>query len=145
MGKRAYLLKLLQDVRASYWFLPSLLVLVGLLLASVMGWVDRNPSVVLFNLPKTLLDTQADGARSTLAVIAQSVIGVTGVVFSMTLVAVSFASGNFGPRLIGNFMRDRSTQWSLGILIATFVYALVVLRTVQDEIDGGAAQFVPQY
>ena len=145
MGKRAYLLKLLQDVRASYWFLPSLLVLVGLLLASVMGWVDRNPSVVLFNLPKTLLDTQADGARSTLAVIAQSVIGVTGVVFSMTLVAVSFASGNFGPRLIGNFMRDRGTQWSLGILIATFVYALVVLRTVQDEIDGGAAQFVPQY
>lgn len=93
MGKRAYLLKLLQDVRASYWFLPSLLVLVGLLLASVMGWVDRNPSVVLFNLPKTLLDTQADGARSTLAVIAQSVIGVTEVVFSMTLVAVSFASG----------------------------------------------------
>lgn len=145
MGKRAYLLKLLQDVRASYWFLPSILVLIGLLLASVMGWVDRNPSVVPFNLPDMLLDTQADGARSTLAVVAQSIIGVTGVVFSMTLVAVSFASGNFGPRLIGNFMRDRGTQWSLGILIATYVYALVVLRTVQDSIDGGVAEFVPQY
>ena len=145
MGKRAYLLKLLQDIRASYWFLPSILVFVGLLLATVMGWVDRNPSVVPFDLPDTLLDTQADGARSTLAVIAQSIIGVTGVVFSMTLVAVSFASGNFGPRLIGNFLRDRGTQWSLGILIATFVYALVVLRTVQDGTDGGIVQFVPQY
>lgn len=145
MGKRAYLLKLLQDIRASYWFLPSVLVLVGLVLASIMGWVDRNPAVVPFDLPGALLDTQADGARSTLAVIAQSIIGVTGVVFSMTLVAVSFASGNFGPRLIGNFMRDRGTQWSLGILIATFVYALVVLRTVQDQIDGDVAQFVPQY
>lgn len=145
MGKRAYLLKLLQDVRASYWFLPSVLVLIGLLLATFMGWVDRNPSVVPFNLPDTLIDTQADGARSTLAVIAQSVIGVTGVMFSMTLVAVSFASGNFGPRLIGNFMRDRGNQWSLGILISTFVYALVVLRTVQDSIDGGIAEYVPQY
>lgn len=145
MGKRAYLLKLLQDIRASYWFLPSVLVLVGFILASVMGWVDRNPSIVPFDLSDTLLDTQADGARSTLAVIAQSIIGVTGVVFSMTLVAVSFASGNFGPRLIGNFMRDRGTQWSLGILISTFVYALVVLRTVQDKTDAGADQFVPQY
>ena len=145
MGKRAYLLKLVQDVRASYWFLPSVLVGVGLLLATFMGWVDNTPSVVPFQFPDTLLDTQADGARSTLAVIAQSIIGVTGVMFSMTLVAVSFASGNFGPRLIGNFMRDRGNQWSLGILISTFVYALVVLRTVQDGIDGGVAEYVPQY
>jgi uncharacterized membrane protein len=145
MGKRAYLFKLLQDIRASYWFLPSLLVMVGLLLASVMVWVDGNPSVMPIHVPRALLDTQADGARSMLSVIAQSIIGVTGVMFSMTLVAVSFASGNFGPRLIGNFMRDRGNQWSLGILIATFVYALVVLRTVQDNIEGGAGQFVPHY
>lgn len=145
MGKRAFLLKLIQDIRASYWFLPSILVFIGLLLASVTGWVDRNPSVMPFELPKTWTDTQADGARSTLAVIAQSVVGVAGVMFSMTLVAVSFASGNFGPRLIGNFMRDRGNQWSLGILISTFVYALVVLRTVQDDFDGGVSQFVPQY
>lgn len=145
MGKRALLLKLLQDIRASYWFLPSVLVLVGLILASIMSWIDHNPDVVPFDLADTFLDTQADGARSTLSVIAQSIIGVTGVMFSMTLVAVSFASGNFGPRLIGNFMRDRGNQWSLGILISTFVYALVVLRTVQDGIDGGVAQYVPHY
>ncbi len=145
MGKRAFLLKLLQDIRASYWFLPSVLVLVGLLLATVMGWVDQHAGALPFDLPASFVDTQADGARSTLAVIAQSVIGVTGVMFSMTLVAVSFASGNFGPRLIGNFMRDRGTQWSLGILIATFVYALVVLRTVQTGTDGGVSGFVPQY
>ncbi len=144
-GKRAYLLKLVQDVRASYWFLPSILVFVGLTLAFFMGWIDARGTRLPFPLPETLLDTQADGARSTLAVIAQSIIGVTGVMFSMTLVAVSFASGNFGPRLIGNFMRDRGNQWSLGILISTFVYALVVLRSVQDGIDGGVAEYVPQY
>jgi uncharacterized membrane protein len=145
MGKRAFLAKLLQDIRASYWFLPSVLVVAGLILAGATDWVDCNVDLLPFNLPDTFIDTQADGARSTLAVIAQSIIGVTGVMFSMTIVAVSFASGNFGPRLIGNFMRDRGNQWSLGILIATFVYAIVVLRSVQDGFDGGVDQFVPQY
>ncbi len=145
LGKRAYILKLVQDIRASYWFLPSVLVFAGLGLAGVMGWIDTHADDLPLGLPDTFVDTQADGARATLSVIAQSIIGVTGVMFSMTLVAVSFAAGNFGPRLIGNFMRDRGNQWSLGILIATFVYALVVLRTVQDGIDDGVAQYVPQY
>lgn len=145
MEKRAQLWKLVQDVRASYWFLPSLLVLVGLLLAWLTEWIDLNPEVLPISLPATFVDSQADGARSTLAVIAQSIIGVTGVMFSMTLVAVSFASGNFGPRLIGNFMRDRGNQWSLGILISTFVYAVVVLSSVQDDLNGEVEAFVPQY
>lgn len=145
MGKRAQLWKFIQDVRASYWFLPSVLVLLGLLLAWMTEWIDHNPDMLPVSLPATFIDTQADGARSTLAVIAQSIIGVTGVMFSMTLVAVSFASGNFGPRLIGNFMRDRGNQWSLGILISTFVYAVVVLRSVQDDLSGDVDQFVPQY
>lgn len=145
MGKRALLLKILQDIRASYWFLPMVLAFCGLALAVVMGWLDRNPSFIPLTLPDSLTNTQADGARSMLSVIAQSILGIAGVTFSMTLVAVSFASGNFGPRLIDNFMRDRGTQLSLGILIATFVYALAVLRTVQDRTDGGVSQFVPHY
>ncbi|PUB14929.1 DUF2254 domain-containing protein [Yoonia sediminilitoris] len=145
MGKGALLLKLLQDVRASYWFLPSILVLLGLVLASAMQWVDRNIAMLPVGLPADVIATQAEGARSLLAVIAQSIIGVTGVMFSMTIVAVSFASGNFGPRLIENFMRDQGNQWSLGILIATFVYAIVVLSSVLDGVTGGVTEFVPQY
>ncbi|MDO6590336.1 hypothetical protein DS901_11465 [Loktanella sp. D2R18] len=145
MGKRAQLLKILQDIRASYWFLPTVLVFLGLFLAAVMAWVDRHAGSLPISLPKTFIDTQAEGARTTLAVIAQAIIGVTGVTFSMTLVAVSFASGNYGPRLVGNFMRDRGNQLCLGVLIATFVYTVIVLRSVQDSIDGGVAQYVPQY
>lgn len=145
MEKRAFLLKLLHDVRASYWFLPSVLVVVGLILAMAAIRLDHHADALPFMLPKLFADTQADGARSTLAVIAQSIIGVTGVMFSMTVVAVSFASGNFGPRLIENFMRDRGNQWSLGILIATFVYALIVLQSVQGEVTGTVDAFVPHY
>ncbi|UOA25426.1 DUF2254 domain-containing protein [Pseudosulfitobacter sp. DSM 107133] len=144
-GSRAYVLKIAQDVRSSYWFIPSTLVFAALLLSELTQFIDHNPDVLPLALPDDFLDTQVDGARQTLAVIAQSIIGVTGVMFSITMVAVSFASGNFGPRLIGNFMRDRGNQVSLGILISSFVYALMILRAVQSSGADGLESFVPQY
>ncbi|WP_258293172.1 DUF2254 domain-containing protein [Pseudosulfitobacter koreensis] len=144
-GSRAYVQKLVQDVRSSYWFIPSALVFAALLLSELTQWIDHNPDMLPVGLPDDFLDTQVDGARQTLAVIAQSIIGVTGVMFSITMVAVSFASGNFGPRLIGNFMRDRGNQISLGVLISSFVYCLMILRAVQSSGSDGLESFVPQY
>lgn len=146
MKYRAKLLQLAQAIRASYWFIPATMVLCTFALANLAIWMDRSADMLPFQLPKVLANTQIEGARSTLTTIATSVIGVTGVMFSMTVVAVSFAAGNYGPRLIGNFMRDRGNQISLGILISTFVYALFILRVVQNPVDeGGIAAFVPQY
>ena len=132
MSKGAIFFKLLQDVRASYWFLPSVLVCLAFVLSQVTLYLDQHSQLIPFELPRGLRDTQVDGARSLMAIISQSVFGVAGVMFSMTIVAVSFASGNFGPRLIGNFMRDRGNQLSLGILVATFVYALMITRAIQS-------------
>lgn len=147
MSKRALVSKLIQDVRASYWFLPGSLVCLAALLAQGTLYLDQHPDFLPFDLPKGLRDTQVDGARSLMSIISQSVFGVAGVMFSMTIVAVSFASGNFGPRLIGNFMRDRGNQWSLGILVATFVYALLITRAIQSptgaDADLSTALFVP--
>lgn len=120
--------------------------LVALSLAHGTEWIDRHTELLPFQLPEAFVNTQVDGARSTLSTIATAVIGVTGVMFSMTIVAVSFAAGNYGPRLIGNFMRDRGNQISLGTLIATFAYALSILRAVQDPSEAaGVEAFVPQY
>ncbi|WP_187428535.1 hypothetical protein ROLI_044670 [Roseobacter fucihabitans] len=146
MKYRAKLLQLAQAARASYWFLPASMVLFTFVLANLVIWIDRSPDMLPFQLPDRLSNTQIEGARSTLSTIATSVIGVTGVMFSMTVVAVSFAAGTYGPRLIGNFMRDRGNQISLGILISTFVFSLLVLRVVQSPIeDGEIAAFVPHY
>lgn len=147
MSKRAIISKVFQDVRASYWFVPSLFAVGAMLLAQGSLALDRFAVDGGFALPDAWRTTQVEGARSTLSVIAQSMIGVSGVLFSITIVAVSFASGNFGPRLIGNFMRDRGTQITLGILIGTFVFALFALRAVQSPFDDTSgsevAAFVP--
>jgi len=72
--------------------------------------------------------------------VAGSIITVAGVVFSITIVALSLASSQFGPRLLRNFMCDTGNQVVLGTFIATFVYCLLVLRTVRGS---DSAQFVP--
>jgi uncharacterized membrane protein len=73
----------------------------------------------------------AEGARAILSAIASSMITVAALTFSMTMLSLQLASTQFGPRLLRNFMRDRVNQAMLGIFIATFVYCLLVLRTVR--------------
>jgi uncharacterized membrane protein len=67
-------------------------------------------------------------------------ITVAGLTFSITMLTLQLATSQFGPRLMRNFMRDRGNQLVLGTFIATFVYCLLVLRTVKG-VEG--ASFVP--
>ncbi|WP_106745761.1 DUF2254 domain-containing protein [Yoonia maritima] len=144
MSVSARVTKIIDDVRASYWFIPAVLVVCAMIVAQASIVVDRNPDIALLKLNFLATSVSVDGARAVLSVIAQSVIGVAGVMFSITMVAVTFASGQYGPRLIGNFMRDRGNQWSLGILISTFTYSLLILRAVQSPQGIDVDMFVPQ-
>ena len=76
-----------------------------------------------------------EGARAVLSTIAGSIITVAGTTFSITIAALSLASAQFGPRLLRNFMRDTGNQVVLGTFTATFLYCLLVLRTVRGLDD----------
>src|SRR5680860_6455 len=78
----------------------------------------------------------ATGARTLLATVASSTIGVAGTVFSITIAALSIAAGQMGPRLLRNFTEDRGNQFTLGIFLGTFGYALMVLRSVRTQDEG---------
>ncbi len=82
----------------------------------------------------------AEGARAILSAIGSSMITVAALTFSITMLTLQLASSQFGPRLLRNFMRDRGNQLVLGTFISTFVYCLLVLRTVKG-VEG--ASFVP--
>ena len=63
----------------------------------------------------------------------------------MTMVSVSNASAQFGPRLVNNFMRDRGNQITLGTFISTFVFCLMVLRGVHNGVESNddLVAFIP--
>lgn len=84
----------------------------------------------------------SEGARGVLSAIAGTMITVTGVVFSITIVALQLASSQFTPRVLRNFTGDRGNQVVLGVFIGTFTYSLLVLRSVRSASDDRVI-FVP--
>ena len=130
---------MLESLGSSYWFLPSLMAVAasGLAFGTIQidGALAEDPA-----LP-WIYSGGVEGARAVLGTLAGSMITVAGVVFSITIVAMSLASQQFGPMLLRNFMHDRRNQFVLGAFVATFVYCLFVLRSVRGREDG--ADFVP--
>lgn len=143
---KARLLRIADQLRESYWFLPTIMALGALLLALAMIYIDSHfGSEWMDGLP-WLYAARPDGARSLLSSIGGSMIGVAGTTFSVTIAAVVYASGQYGPRLLSNFMSDRGNQVTLGTFIATFLYSMIILRTIRSPSESGAdvGAFVPQ-
>ena len=127
----ARLIKLWQDLQSSYYFIPALMGLGAIILAFITSQIDRNLGADYENYLGWFYSNSAEGARAILSTIAGSMITVAGVTFSMTMVAVTSASAQFGPRLIGNFMRDKANQFTLGTFTSTFVYCLLIMRVTR--------------
>ena len=128
-------------VRDSLWFAPSTAAILGVLLSVVAPRIpvpDGDGAL----LEAWIYSGGTDGARAVLSTIAGSLITVTGVIFSVTIVALQLASSQFTPRVVGSFVADRVNQVVLGVFIGTFTYTLLVLRTIQSEGDDRAT-FVP--
>jgi len=131
---------LLSNLRASLWFLPSLIVAASAVLAVVLIETDAPQSNRFAAEWPRLFGAGAAGARGMLSTIAGSMMSVVGVTFSMTLVALSMASTQYTSRILRNFMSSRVTQLVLGIFAGIFTYCLIVLRTIRGGDEGA---FVP--
>jgi uncharacterized membrane protein len=118
-------------VRDSLWFLPGVLTLLACALALGITEIERNEYFEAVIATQWIFRGGAEGARGVLTAIAGGLITVTGVVFSVMIVALQLASSQFTPRVLRNFTADRGNQLVLGVFIATFTYTLLVLRTVQ--------------
>lgn len=125
----------------NYVMVPSSFALGALLFACGLVYLELRQPQLNGALPGWLALGGPAGARSMLSAIASSTVTLTGVVFSMVLIVLALASGQYGPRLLRSFLDDRVSQVTLGSLFATVMLSLVGLRAVRDE---GHQQFVPR-
>jgi uncharacterized membrane protein len=128
------------NLRGSFWFLPSLIVAGSVALAVALIQADTTGSGQWQARWPRLFGASAAGARGMLSTIAGSMMTVVGVTFSMVLVTLALASSQYTSRILRNFMRDRVTQIVLGVFAGIFTYCLIVLRTIRSGSEGG---FVP--
>lgn len=122
----------------SFWTMPLLLGLFALIFAQIMIALD---AFLIKNALEFVISRRisVEDARSILTVLAGSVLGVAATSFSITTSVLATASSTYGPRLVRNFMSDKRNQFILGSFGASFIYAIVVLRSI-DTNNGG---FIP--
>ena len=140
------------SLRYSYITVPMAIAVAGLLLALLTLKIDTmslNMQVGNWGSIPTgglvsgfIYSGGVDGARSLLGAIAGSIISVAALASSIAITALALASGQFGSRLLHNFMDDRGFQITLGTFNGTFLFCLVILRSTRSADEGGGG--VPQ-
>ena len=129
-----------ESLRTTLWLVPALCVAGAVVLFAITYAFDQAVYRGDLSLPSWIRTGSADAGRAVLIGIAAAVITVVGVVFSITILALTLASQQFGPRMLRNFIRDFGTQMTLGVFVASFVYAVLSLGSITN---GAHGTFVP--
>lgn len=143
---RTWVNTIADTVRTQLWPIPTVAVLAALLLGVGLPELDAALGDDLSPAASEwLFGGDAGAARTLLAAIASSLITVTALTFSLTVVTLQLASSQFSPRLLRSFTSDQVVQVTLALFLATFTFALTVLRAVRSADADGQGEFVPKF
>lgn len=137
--KHARLATEMHRLRARLWLAPAGAAILALIASRATVAIDAQ-------LPGErawfAIDVTPDGARELLSTVTSAMITFTGVVFSITIVVLQLASGQFSPRVLRTFLEDRHSHAAMAMFVGTFVYAMGVLPSIHGA-DSKAEPFVP--
>lgn len=122
-----------ERVRASYWFWPAVMVIGTFVLLQITLQLDTSEAFKKWTDKSWLQFGSPAGARDILSTISGALITLIATVFTLTMVVMTIAGSHYGILLLRNFMKDRKTQHTLGVFIATFVYCIITLRSIQER------------
>jgi uncharacterized membrane protein len=99
-----------------------------------ISWLEERYPTLSGWVPTVLFPSHADPqvAQIILAGIAASIMTVVSIVFAILLMTLTLASMQFSPRILVNFIRDRTTQWTLGVFLGTFSYCIAALPAARN-------------
>lgn len=122
------LLSLWDSLRRSYWGLPAAATVAAACLGTLLPRLDASADA---GAPWLDWAVGPSGARAVLSIVGTSLITVTGVVFSITIVSLTLASRQYGPRVLRSFTRDTGAQAVMGVLLGGYAYSVVALSSLE--------------
>jgi len=120
-------------IRSSLWFVPVACVLAGVAVSFATLWIDDAFDHGL--IPQAFTGGP-DAALTILSAIATSMVSLAALVLTITMVVVQLAMGQFSPRIVQRILRDKPSQFAIGIFVATFAHAMLAMRDVRVGGDG---------
>ena len=124
------LIRYWRALRDKLWVLPLLGLLAGVGLSFALVGIDRAHD---YSLISHTVTGSAPAAQQILGVTITALVSLTGLVLTLTLVAVQLAMGQFSPRIVGTLLHDRRSQLSIAFFLATLAHAMLTLRQVNAQ------------
>ena len=134
--------RLMERIRVSLFFIPVVGVLFSIVAAAVTIWVDSRLDLQGDDLPLGITSTVAS-ARAVLSTIAGATMTFAAIAFSISLLIIQQASSQFSPRVVHTLFRDPFNKRVMGLVMGTFTYCLVVLRSVRSLGESGGDVVIP--
>jgi uncharacterized membrane protein len=121
-------------LRGGFLVRPMIIAVALGLCGAVVSSIEESYPTIPAWVPTTLFPSREDPqvAQAILGVIATSIMTVVSIVFAILLMTLTLASMQFSPRILISFVRDRGTQWTLGIFLGTFSYCVAALPAARS-------------
>jgi uncharacterized membrane protein len=117
------------------WFIPMIYAAGSFICGLVL------PRIEDAYLPSYAGIVSVASAQAFLSAVASGMMALTGIVFAIAFVTVQFSAIAYSPRLVLWTARDPTLFHSLGVFVATFVYALATLLWTDRGGSGAAPLF----
>lgn len=122
-----------QNLYAQFWLYPLLLALTGLIVLAITLFIDVSLSTHYLFHEYRWFKIDLAGMRDILSILATTSITITSITFSLTVLTLSIASNQLGPRLLPIFLQQGRTQFIIGLFVSVYVYALVLLVLISNN------------
>ncbi|HUI13249.1 MAG TPA: DUF2254 domain-containing protein [Xanthobacteraceae bacterium] len=116
-------------LRGGFLIRPLVIALILGTAGAVLSSLEEATPQIGAWIPNILFPSHQDAgvAQVILSSIATSIMTVVSIVFAILLMTLTLASTQFSPRILISFVRDRTTQWTLGVFLGTFSYCMAAL------------------
>ena len=121
-------------LRGGFLIRPLAIAVVFGAVGAVLSSLEESTPEISAWIPNTLFPSHEDPgvAQTILSSIATSIMTVVSIVFAILLMTLTLASTQFSPRILISFVRDRTTQWTLGVFLGTFSYCMAALPAARS-------------
>jgi uncharacterized membrane protein len=121
-------------LRGGFLIRPFAIALTLGVVGGVLSSLEEQVPTLSAWVPTTLFPSRQDPqvAQVILSSIATSIMTVVSIVFAILLMTLTLASTQFSPRILVSFIRDRATQWTLGVFLGTFSYCMAALPSARS-------------
>jgi uncharacterized membrane protein len=121
-------------LRGGFLIRPLAIAVVFGAIGAVLSSLEESTPEISAWIPHTLFPSNEDPgvAQMILSSVATSIMTVVSIVFAILLMTLTLASTQFSPRILISFVRDRTTQWTLGVFLGTFSYCMAALPAARS-------------